>query len=259
MPAHEDLKLLLSAAKDAGEIARRYWKNDPRVWEKPENAGPVTEADLAVNDFLIERLLGHRPDYGWLSEESTDSPARLNAEYCFIIDPIDGTRAFIDGQSGFSHSFAVAKEGKIIAAVVHLPVLGLTYTAIEDGPALLNGTQLTVNDGLLPGANVLTNKSFLTPKFWKNGVVPNIKHSFRPSLAWRLCLVAEGRFDAVLTLRMTWEWDIAAGSLIAERAGASVTDMCKQTLGFNNPEPQIKGLVIAGPKLHSAITDRLNP
>ena len=101
MPA-PDLDLLIQAAQDAGQIARRYWRREPATWEKDDGAGPVTEADLAVNDFLIDRLLGARPDYGWLSEESPDDPARMDAAHCFIIDPIDGTRAFIDGQEGFS-------------------------------------------------------------------------------------------------------------------------------------------------------------
>lgn len=97
-----DLQLLTRAALDVGPIALRFWRNDPQAWDKAGDAGPVTEADLAVNDALLARLSAARPGYGWLSEESEANPERLDAEHCFIIDPIDGTRAFIDGQEGFA-------------------------------------------------------------------------------------------------------------------------------------------------------------
>ena len=116
-----DLALLEQAAREAGAIALRFWRQSPQVWDKPDGAGPVTEADLAVNAHLERLLRGARPDYGWLSEESPDDPARLAAEHCFIVDPIDGTRAFIDGQVGFSHALAVVRRGEPVAGVVHLP------------------------------------------------------------------------------------------------------------------------------------------
>ena len=257
MPAADDLILLEQAAHEAGQIALRHWRRDPRVWDKDGGAGPVTEADLAVNTCLEAMLRGARPGYGWLSEESPDDPARLDAQYCFIIDPIDGTRAFIDGQEAFSHSLAVAEGDRITAAVVHLPVMGLTYAATFDGPATLNGEPIPVSHATLPEADILTSKSVLDPTFWKDGQPPEFRRHFRPSLAWRLCLVAEGRFDATLSLRAAWEWDIAAGSLIAERAGGAVTDMHGAPMRFNSPEARVDGMVIAGPALHAQIMDRL--
>lgn len=254
-----DLDLLLGAAKGAGEIARRFWRKDPRTWEKDAGAGPVTEADLAVNDYLHQQLLGARRSYGWLSEESADDPSRLDAARSFIIDPIDGTRAFIDGQQGFSHALAVAEAGRIVAAVVHLPVMGLTYTAHENGPATLNGRVISPTDQGIAGARVLTPRASMDAAFWRGGTPPPFRREFRPSLAWRLCLAAEGRFDAALSLRAAWEWDIAAGSLIAQRAGAVVTDQAGREMRFNNPEPLVDGLVIAGPRLHAELMAALNP
>ncbi len=256
MPAN-DLDLLIAAAGRAGEIARKYWRQDPEIWEKDDGAGPVTEADLAVNDFLAGYLMKARPGYGWLSEESTDDASRLDAARCFIIDPIDGTRAFIDGQQGFSHSLAVADGERIVAAVVHLPVMGLTYAATADGPATLNGEAISVRDADLDQADILTGKPAMDPTFWQDRQVPPFRRSFRPSLAWRLCLVAEGRFDAVLSLRAAWEWDIAAGTLIAERAGAMATDMHGGPMRFNSPGARVDGMVVSGPGLHRQITGRL--
>lgn len=260
MPGVEDnLALLEHAAQRAGEIALGFWRQKPRFWDKGGDAGPVSEADLAVNDELQGLLDSARPDYGWLSEESEADPSRLDAEYCFIIDPIDGTRAFIAGQEGFSHSLAIARNDRIVAAVVHLPVLKLTYTAHATGPALLNGQPIAPSKVDIDQAKVLTYRAVSEPVHWRDGEVPPFKREFRPSLAWRLCLAAEGRFDAALSLRGAWEWDIAAGSLIAERAGAVVTDQRGDRMRFNSPRAMIDGLIVAGGRLHSEILDRLKP
>lgn len=247
-----DLELLTAAAAEAGQIAMRFWRRDPVAWDKGGNAGPVTEADLAVNDAIQTRLTGARPDYGWLSEESEADPARLDARRCFIIDPIDGTRAFIDGQDGFAHSLAVAEDDRIVAAVVHLPVLGLTYTAFESGPALLNGKPIRPTDPAIERARVLTYRAVADAANWR-GPMPGFRREFRSSLAWRLCLAAEGRFDAALSLRACWEWDIAAGSLIAARAGATVSDRRGHPMRFNSPRAQVDGMIAAGPRLHGQI------
>lgn len=254
LPPHaDDLALLLEAAHEAGTIARRYWREAVQIWEKDGGAGPVTEADLAVNDALAARLQAARPFYGWLSEETPDSDARLDARRTFILDPIDGTRAFIEGQQGFAHALAVAEGDRVVAAVVHLPIMGLTYAASADGPATLNGQPIAPSDAGIEGASVLTPRASMEGRFWAGGQPPPFRRQFRPSLAWRLCLAAEGRFDAALSLRAAWEWDIAAASLIAARAGAVVTDRFGAPMRFNSPRAQVEGLIVAGPRLHAEL------
>jgi len=254
-----DLALLTDAAREAGRIALHWWKRDPRVWDKGAGAGPVTEADLAVNDMLLSQLGRERPDYGWLSEESEDGAARQGAERCFIIDPIDGTRAFIAGEDTFAHSLAVAERGRVVAAVVYLPVLDRLYSAAVDGPALLNGQPIAASaQAGIAGATVLTTAPNLLAEHWPGGV-PEFKRSFRASLAYRLCLVAEGRHDGMVMLRDAWEWDIAAGDLIARRAGAVVTDRHGAELVFNAVQPKAAGVLAAAPGLHAALMERLRP
>lgn len=258
MPAPEaDLALLTDAARQAGQIALGYWRRDPKAWDKGGDAGPVTEADLAVNDALQSVLMAARPDYGWLSEESEADASRLDARHCFIIDPIDGTRAFIDGQDSFSHSLAITDGEQIIAAVVHLPARDLTYTAFADGPATLNGQPIAPTDSGIDGARVLTYRAVTEAQNWQGGTMPPFRREFRSSLAWRLCLAAEGEFDAALSLRAAWEWDIAAGALIAERAGARVSDRRGGPMRFNSPRAMVDGLVVAGPRLHGELLKAL--
>jgi len=252
-----DLALVVAAAAEGGAEAMRYRaRGGGAVREKPGGAGPVSEGDLAVNAVLEARLRGARPAYGWLSEESADDPARLAAGRVFIVDPIDGTRAYLAGDPAFAISVAVVEGGRAVAGAVHLPALGLSYAATAGGPATLNGAVLGPLEGAgLDGIEVLARRGALDPAHWPGGVPP-VRRAFRASLAWRLCLVAEGRFGAMLTLAPAWEWDIAAGALIAERAGARVSDGAGAALRFNVATPRLGGVIAAPPGVHAALLAR---
>ncbi len=253
---HDDLTLLPGVARAAGDIARPFWRAKARHWDKADGTGPVSEADLAVNTMLHDRLLSARPDHGWLSEESLDDPARLSRDRVFIVDPIDGTRAFIDGQAAWSHSIAIAEHGRIIAGVVYLPVLDKIYAAALGRGATLNDAPIRANATTDPdGATMLASRPVLDAHNWQ--LPPGVTRHFRPSLAYRMCLVAEGRFDAMLALRRTWEWDIAAGALIVTEAGGTVSDRRGAPLLFNNPVPQTDGTLSAAPVLHPRLIERL--
>lgn len=251
-PYAADLALLGEAAKGAGTIAARHFNRGVRSWDKGGNQGPVTEADLEVNDFLQARLTEARPAYGWMSEESDPlgDLARTGTTATFVIDPIDGTRAFIDGQKSFAHALAVVVDGAPVVAVVHLPLMDLTYTATLGGGAFLNGQPLRASARTtLKGARVLATRPALDAQHWPGGV-PSVEHHFRPSLAWRLALVGEGAFDALITLRDAWDWDIAASALIATEAGVRVSDRDGAALRFNRPEARNPGVLAAPGALH---------
>lgn len=250
----DDLTLLIDAARRAGVIARQFFGKDPAVFDKGVE-GPVTEADLAIDKMLHEVLLEARPDYGWLSEETEDTDARLTREHVFICDPIDGTRAFIEGGKSFSHSLAVARGGVVTAAAVYLPIPDKLYTASLDGGSALNGAPVRVTQTqTLAEATALTTKGNMQAKHWA-GAIPAIGKAYRPSLAYRMSLVGEGRFDAMMTFRPTWEWDIAAGALIIAEAGGVVTDGYGRTLQFNGPSAQVDGVLTGNSAVHRALLD----
>lgn len=251
-----DLALLKEAAKKAGEIALRYWRQDPDVTIKADG-GPVSEADLAVDAYLRETLCASRPDYGWLSEETEDNDARLRCNQVFIVDPIDGTRAYIDGQQTWAVSLAVVTGGVPTSAVVYLPARDKLYAAEIGGGATLNDFTISAaSSNSIDSATVLASQQTLNPKHWL-GPPPSFTRKMRPSLAYRLCLVAEGRFDAMLTFRKTWEWDIAGGVLIAAEAGARVTDRHGAPLQFNERTAQSDGAIVASPEVHTQVIHRL--
>ena len=251
-----DIDLLTEAARGAARVARPYWDGENTVWEKgPDD--PVSEADLAVDTYLRETLCAGRPDYGWLSEETEDSDGRLEAARVFVVDPIDGTKAFLRREKTWAHSIGLVENGRPLAGVVYLPLCDKLYTATRGGGAALNGRPIRI--GSPDEANrpvILANGSAFEARRWPGGV-PEARRAFRPSLAYRFCLVAEGRFDAVLTLRDTWEWDVAAGALIAEEAGARVTDPQGGGLGFNARRPAVSGVIAAPDPLHADLVSRL--
>ena len=253
-----DLALLLDAAEAAGKIAKRFFKADPEIWDKGDGQGPVTEADLEIDRMLKAELLAARPDYGWLSEESEDDAARQSAKRVFIIDPIDGTRAFINGEPSFSHALAIAEHGKIVAGVVHVPMKAQSYSATLGGGARRNGSAIGVSHKTeMAGAKVLSRRPDMSPEHW---LAPHgMQHHFRPSLAYRMCLVAEGRFDAMLTLRPAWEWDVAAGELIVREAGGAVSTTGGLPTRYNNRLPKLAGMVAAPSVLAKNIISALQP
>ncbi|MCC5993566.1 MAG: 3'(2'),5'-bisphosphate nucleotidase CysQ [Rhodobacteraceae bacterium] len=260
MPGNDaDLALLHEAALAAGQIALHHRAAGAEVWAKSGDQGPVTQADLDIDQMLHDRLRAARPGYGWLSEERADNTDRLGREHVFIVDPIDGTRAYVDGQKGFAHALAVLRASQPVAAVVHLPAAGLTYGAARGGGAWLNGTRISVSARkALTGARMLATRSQLDPSHWPGGA-PFVDRHFRPSLAWRLALVAEGRFDAMLSLRKTWHWDIAAGALLVAEAGGVVTDGAGRALRFNTEDPRSDGVIAAAGPVHQALIARRNP
>lgn len=248
----DDLHLLIAAARRAGDIAKLHFGQDPAVYDKGAE-GPVTEADLAIDKMLHETLLTARPDYGWLSEETEDTTTRLSHDHVFICDPIDGTRAFIEGGKSFSHSLAVVRDGRPTAAVVFVPMQDKLYAARLGGGATLNDAQIRVTTtNTLADATALTTKGNMQPHQWR-GDVPAIGKAYRPSLAYRMSLVGEGRFDAMMTFRPTWEWDIAAGALIIAEAGGVVTDGYGKDLRFNGASAQVDGVLAGSGKIHGAL------
>jgi myo-inositol-1(or 4)-monophosphatase len=257
LPAR-DLPLLIDAARMAGRVASSYAGATAQRWDKPGGAGPVTEADLAVNDLLSTTLQLARPDYGWLSEETEDNTARLKKDRVFIVDPIDGTRSFVEGSNTWAHSIAVAEQGKITAAVVYLPLRDKLYSAALGQGAWLNGAAITTSGECdVEDMTVLAARPAMMADHWQSGAAPTFQRSYRPSLAYRLALVAEGRFDAMITIRPTWEWDIAAGTLIVSEAGGDASDRTGTPLLYNNPDPRFDGIVAGSACGHAVLSTAL--
>ena len=253
-----DLDLLRDAAQAAGALALERRRRGLKITAKP-GGSPVTDADLAVDALLRETLTAARPDYGWLSEETADSPERLDRSRIFVVDPIDGTIAFMKNRPWWTVALAVIEDGRPVAAVVHAPALDETFEAAAGAGARLNGQPITASDiTSLDDASVLADARLLEGPQWPEPW-PAMRFERRNSIAYRMALVAAGAFDAAIALTPKWDWDVAAGALIAEEAGARVSDHHGGAWRFNRPDPRQASLVCAAPALHPLIVRRCAP
>ena len=254
----DDLELIRDAVLAAGELALSEREAGLKIWSK-SGGSPVTSADLAVDAVLRDRLLTARPDYGWLSEETADSPDRLTRRRIFVVDPIDGTVAYMKDKPWWCIPVAVVEDGRPVAAVIHAPMLNETFVATLGGGATLNGRAITPSDTTdLDDASVLADARLLEGPLWPEPLPP-IRYEKRNALAYRMALVAPGAFDAALALTPKWDWDVCAGALIAEEAGARVSDHHGRPWRFNQPDPRQTSLICAAPGLHPLILQRTGP
>jgi myo-inositol-1(or 4)-monophosphatase len=247
-----DLALLIDAAREAGALALDYQARGLTVAAKDDRS-PVTDGDIAVNALLKDRLLGARPDYGWLSEETVDNPARLSKRRVFVVDPIDGTRAYVNKTPWYSISVAVVEDGRPVAGVVFAPALDQLYSGKIGGVPQVNGVAIRVGSArALEGCAMLADTRAIGAAAW-----PAMQVDQRNSIALRLCLVAGDVFDAAVSVSTLHEWDLAAGDLIASLAGAAVTDKQGEPLAYNQAAPTARGLICANERLHSLILETL--
>lgn len=254
----DDLTLLLDAAHEAGALALKARERGLDIQSKA-GGSPVTDADLAVDALLQDRLKSARSDYGWLSEESPDDPARLEKKRLFVVDPIDGTVAFIKDRPWWTVALAVVEDGEPIAAVVHAPALGETFSAVRGQGARLNGRPIHASDvERLEDASMLADAALLERPIWEEPW-PAMRLERRNSIAYRMALVGAGAFDAAIALGPRWDWDVAAGGLIATEGGAAVSDHGGRPHRFNRRTPQQSSLVCAAPGLHPLIIARCQP
>lgn len=248
-----DLALLEAAARDAGALALTYFGKDPETWFKG-NKSPVSEADLAVDGFLAERLRTDRPGYGWLSEETADDRARLNHQRVFIVDPIDGTRAFLAGGDEWTVAIAVVDQGRPVAGAVYCPVRDEMFLARKGGGTSLNSKPVTVSGKTdMSGASltgphsIIANKDVLETGFEAADILR--------SLAYRLAMVASGRVDVGAARGGARDWDLAAADLLVQEAGGWLTDLSGQPLRYNREQTGHPALVAASDLLVRPVCD----
>ena len=230
---------------EAGLIAMTRWPgagHRVETWDKGDN-DPVCEADLEVDAFLRRELNALLPSAGWLSEESADRAERLGDRLVWVVDPIDGTRDFIRGRAGWAVSVALVANGRSLIAGLESPAREESWRATAGKGATLNGEKLVASDradfdgARVPAADLAKADRMLAAVEQPNGI------------ALRAAMVAANRADLIATMRWGYEWDIAAATLIAREAGAAVSDIFGQPLGYNKRDPRSFGLLVCAPKI----------
>ncbi|PHQ72229.1 MAG: 3'(2'),5'-bisphosphate nucleotidase CysQ [Sneathiella sp.] len=249
---HQDYALLETTVRDAGDIARKFFKNDVKSWEK-KPGDPVSEADLAIDTHFREILTRAHPDYGWLSEETVDDPARLTRSRVWVVDPIDGTRSFIAGKPEFTICAALVEDGQPVLGIVYNPILEEFYEAALGQGAKLNGVPIACSPKTdLKDGNFLTSRKTFEWHGWMEEA-PGARFSHVNSIAYRIAKVASRHIDASLSFTAKSDWDIAAADIILSEAGGICTTTSGDPLVYNRKSVEHRNVISAGRALHPAL------
>jgi myo-inositol-1(or 4)-monophosphatase len=266
MPAAESLALVqnfLPAAREitreAGALAHGYFRSGGQTAAKVSyktGGSPVTEADMAVDAFLKERLGRLLPEAAWLSEETADDPVRLAQKLVWIVDPIDGTRAFVSGSRDWCVALALLADGRPIFGHVFAPAWDHFYEAVLGGGATRNGAPIAVSDAAALGGSRVAGNKPLTDIFAKRaGTVERLPRI--PSLALRIARVADGSVDVGLVSANSHDWDLAAADLILHEAGGRLTDYAGEAPRYNREKPTHGELVACPARLHQHVIEAM--
>ena len=241
-----ELSIAKDAAIEAGGLILSYYKADYEIKDKGYH-NPVTTADHAADARLKDMLTGSYPDYGWLSEETVDSKKRLNKDRVWVVDPLDGTKEFIEGVPHFVVSVALVENGEPILGVLYNPVTTETFTAVKGQGAMLDGEKIKCSKKEKSDEMVIFNSRSET----RSGLWDPFQDTFKElkaigSVAYKLGLTAAGRADIFASLRPKNEWDICAGNCIINEAGGKLVDLYGNARQYNSPDTLITPGLIAG-------------
>ncbi|OCW57193.1 hypothetical protein AWJ14_08225 [Hoeflea olei] len=236
---------MLEASRRAADIAMAHFRQDPEVWYKDNGRSPVSEADIAIDRLLHDMLLAARPDHGWLSEERADTADRIGRRRVFIVDPIDGTRAYVSGRPDWCVSIALVEDGRPVAGVLAAPARGEVFHASAGGGAFLNGVSLARDTGSEPGARLRIAVPEPVARHMSPEAVASLDNvPAGPSLALRVAAVASGSLDGVFIRPRASEWDLAAADTLLGETGHVLFDHRGEPMAYNHPDPS-RGLLLA--------------
>lgn len=250
----DDQSLIETIALEAGKIALKHFKKEPEVWYKGITKSPVSEADLEIDEYLKKTLLEARPDYGWLSEETEDNNERLSSQKVFVVDPIDGTRAFIAGTDEWCVSIGIVEDGKPINGVLFAPVRQKLYSAALGQGAFINGISVDpqVVTMMLEPLRVIIPQE--VSKFVSQDFVQEVEAvGGVRSLALRIAGLIEDYADGIYVRKNSRDWDMIAAHLIVQEAGFHLVDLNMEDVVYNKSETR-HGLLIA---THPSYTEKM--
>jgi myo-inositol-1(or 4)-monophosphatase len=260
MPASkysEPLQRIQEAIEQARQVFARYTPGEIAA-EYKSGHDPVTEADKELDALLRGALL--RPGEGWLSEESADDRSRLNHDRVWVVDPLDGTREFVEGIPEFCVSIALVERGRQVAGGICNPASGEVFLGAVDCGITYNGSPARASQRpRLRGATVLASRSETKRGEWRAFQDAPFKVVPTGSVAYKLARVAAGLADAMFTLSPKNEWDVAAGAALVLSAGGHVQLLDGSHLVCNRERPLIPGLIVSGAALTNELLAFLNP
>jgi myo-inositol-1(or 4)-monophosphatase len=245
-----ELALAKKAARAAGDILRSHWQKGGYQIESKGHDNPVTQADLEADRALKKILHEPFPEYGWLSEETADSGARLECRRVWIVDPLDGTKEFIKGIPEFVVAIALVEDGVPVMGVTYNPIRREMFWAARGTGCHLGTRRVRVTrTRALKRARVLASRSETGRGEWE-AFVGRLEAIPMGSVAYKLALVAGGKADATFTRSPKSEWDVASGAALIMEAGGTVTDIGGRAVRFNQKQVKLEGFIADNTLLH---------
>jgi len=254
--ASSEHNLVKESILEAGKLALKWFKKDPEQWKK-DDGSLVSKADIEINDLLNKLLKNKNPEFGWLSEENEDDRSRLNKKITFVVDPLDGTKAFLEGKKEFSISVAIVKNGLPISGIVFSPSTGEMFEAEKNKGSWKNNKKVIISKyNRLEKCKMIAFKPMFSHPAWKEPW-PKMDVENRNSIAYRMALVASGQYDAMMALNSKNDWDIAAGDLLISESGGIVTLHTNKKIIYNTENTKKPSVIGTNKAIHEKIIKRV--
>jgi myo-inositol-1(or 4)-monophosphatase len=254
--ASSEHNLVKDSILEAGKLALKWFKKDPEQWKK-DDGSLVSKADIEINDLFNKLLKNKNPEFGWLSEENEDDKSRLNKKITFVVDPLDGTKAFLEGKKEFSISVAIVKNGLPISGIVFSPSTDEIFEAEKNKGSWKNNKKVIIsNYNRLEKCKMIAFKPMFSHPAWKEPW-PKMDVENRNSIAYRMALVASGQYDAMMALNSKNDWDIAAGDLLISESGGIVTLHTNKKIIYNTENTKKPSVIGTNKAIHEKIIKRV--
>jgi 3'(2'), 5'-bisphosphate nucleotidase len=263
-----ELPFVIDLARQAGAAALKFYGGPLHVEHKAAMDEPVTQADYAANNLIVGALRREFPGDGLLSEESVDTKERLQHRRVWIIDPLDGTSGFIDGNGDFAVQIGLAQDGEAVFGVVYLPAIDVLYWAVRGAGAWVLRPEAEASRLRVSGERDFARMRLAASRSHRSPRMNRVVESFnfkeevrRGSVGIKVGLIVEGQCDLYIHLSpRTKQWDTCAPEAILREAGGEMTDLFGERLRYNTPDIQNRnGLVVTNNAAHDRVIDRLRP
>lgn len=265
-----EMRIALELAREAGAVILDFYDGPLKIEQKSDSGDrePVTQADKAANEIIVRRLQEEFPDDGILAEESVDTSRRLGKQRVWMIDPLDGTTGFIDGNGDFAVQIGLAENGKPVLGVVYQPLTGVLYRALRGGGTWIERPEVGVERAQVSSHFEVSTMRLAASRSHRSPRMDTVVQAFgfkeevrRGSVGIKVGLIIEQQCDLYIHLSpRTKQWDTCAPEIILQEAGGSLTDLFGLPLTYNAADVQNRnGVVASNAVAHESIVDSLVP
>jgi len=265
-----ELSVALELAREAGAVILDLYEGPLDIQQKigANDREPVTQADTLANEIIVQRLGREFPHDGILAEESVDTVRRLGKSRVWMIDPLDGTTGFIDGNGDFAVQIGLTENGQCMLGVVYQPLTGVLYRAVRGGGTWIERPEFAPEKAQVSDHSEISTMRLAASRSHRSPRMDTVVEAFglkeeirRGSVGIKVGLIVERQCDLYVHLSpRTKQWDTCAPEIILREAGGTITDLFGRPLSYNQAEVQNRnGVVASNGAAHARIIELLKP